>query len=874
MPLPELSYVGYKPREIIAKPLDRLADTVKTLDAKHQQAINQQAAIEAKLGELDLNEAEDVWRAKYADKIRNTIDEQAQFGNYASALTTATKEAGKFLNDPALRGRLKAQAEYKKFNEELDSNNRISENIKNYYREQNKYNYEDITDEKGRIVGGTAWTPTARPVDQIDMTQVMQRALQFSAKEAGGSNAVYFKKADGTMTTNPNESVDGLPYYQKEGSFQQLTRDKLSAGLKAAIANTPGAAESIKQDYDVAVWETKKSDKGTGELTISSVTDDSGRFLTEEQYLQKRVDPFLKSATFYNAESKITPLAGMSVAAKRAADKAAGDKSESLLFGKASASGGVISKPSATLSEVGAYANNLASSYDQYLQKYNIPYDANTKASDKYAMAAKAIQGDTSIPFAQKAAILENLAKTNIQQSDAQSTFEKSIKRFEDKETKSDIEFVSLIDGNSDLSAYSNNPNVQKYNKAFNKLFGNNIAEVEVNFTDDDIFNQVLNNINGNNINGATEKGYGIDKNGRTIKVSREQANNIIELVNAIGLNNITGFNKNTNIRKKLTNGQYVQSENKYDLASNEIVSFANVYNQANKRFENKTDSMFGQPINREIRIFGEQDLGAYIFKVNPEKYSDAAAAKKDFDEQTSKLLQDANYANTPMYAGVEGKSGQPVLEGSKRDAYGRFFKRQLGDSSRSKAVTASAIKNIDGQIGTKLSYHGQVDDTDIKILKDLGIDYKNGADIEIFIPGLIASNLNEAISNDPIYQAEVAIDKAEDMNTDLTLYNGRMGRNVLKIQNGLYYIEDNNGDVRNVSRDEAVNIKANYNQLYIREEMFKNIPYNSLSEKEQIYYWNITYPIIIDALGMDVNNINETDRSEITDYYKNMFKQ
>ena len=56
-------------------------------------------------------------------------------------------------------GRLRAQQDYKAYMDNLDKRTDLSEDYKNYYRAINKYNYQDITDKNGNVIGGSKWTP-------------------------------------------------------------------------------------------------------------------------------------------------------------------------------------------------------------------------------------------------------------------------------------------------------------------------------------------------------------------------------------------------------------------------------------------------------------------------------------------------------------------------------------------------------------------------------------------------------------------------------------------------------------------------------------------------------------------------------------------
>ena len=49
----------------------------------------------------------------------------------------------------------------------LEANKTLDEDTKAYYREKNKYYYQDTYDKNGNIIGGTEWKPLEREVNHI-----------------------------------------------------------------------------------------------------------------------------------------------------------------------------------------------------------------------------------------------------------------------------------------------------------------------------------------------------------------------------------------------------------------------------------------------------------------------------------------------------------------------------------------------------------------------------------------------------------------------------------------------------------------------------------------------------------------------------------
>lgn len=280
--------------------LNVLARTYNTLEQGHQQAIQTKSQIDAQLAQLDLNEAEDAWRQEQLNKVRNALTENMQYGNAYSSLDDIVGTYGDITSSPGMIGRLRAQQDYKAYMDNLDKRTDLSEDYKNYYRAVNKYNYQDITDKNGNVIGGSKWTPIDKEVSEIPMNQILNQALQWAAKEQGGGSQARWLDANGKVTDDITKSVTGEIYSHTKGNWQRLSKAKLAEAVKAVIENTPGAKASLEQDYKIAKW--KYDQNGSN----PDITDKNGILLTPEQYLAKRIDPFYNAATFYNQDSNTT----------------------------------------------------------------------------------------------------------------------------------------------------------------------------------------------------------------------------------------------------------------------------------------------------------------------------------------------------------------------------------------------------------------------------------------------------------------------------------------------------------------------------------------------------------------------------------------
>lgn len=465
----------FKPQyRTIQNPVDLnvLANTYNTLEKGHQQAIDTATAYMTALSELPVNEAERPYIQKLSNDIKETIEENKRFGNAYYALDDIKMLTTNISNDAGLRGRLKAQADYKAYIDNLNKRPDLSEADKEYFREVNQYYYQDKYDNKGNVIGGTEWKPLDREVSAPDTVKMMQQAMQMVAAEGGQSNAIYYKSKTGGYTTNPNLSVDNIPYYSVSGKYERITKDKIREALNAVIANTDGAIEGLQQDYKIAKWRHNKQEG----LIIDETTDDKGLPLTFDQYLDKRFKGFYHTASYSRYyENSITPLAGMKLDAVKSTASSQSTKSnkqltldEAIRLSPNTVTGPYVQqKESALAANIAGYSaamEKMRGLFDRYGLEWN-----NADMADNYNRAVLAGNG---VP--DKAIF------------DAYNEYIKYMNKYKklapkDKETNDAIRFKSALDGGVDLSTLgTDNPYANEYNKLAANIYKNGSIEIPV----------------------------------------------------------------------------------------------------------------------------------------------------------------------------------------------------------------------------------------------------------------------------------------------------------------------------------------------------------------------------------------------------------
>ena len=304
--------------------VEAFTNALNKIDEKAKESLQTQNQIKMALANLDINAAEDSWKAGYVRNIQNQLDDAAMYGDYSRSLNTARELAGQVASDPAVLGRVRAQAAYKTFMDNLDKRQDITQDVKNWAKDINPYHYQDQVDKEGHIIGGTNWEPNRTPVSTVDLSNLMTKAKQWVAVHKGsGVSDIKFVDADGNLTSDPGKNFYGLAY-KKSGSWEYVSEKDLNDALKSAIDTTPGARASLQQDYDVALWKYNKMTPEEKKKNIDSDITENGLLLNPEEYLAKRVKPGIHAMSYYNSGSDIEVGSGQAayrqdVAARQAA---------------------------------------------------------------------------------------------------------------------------------------------------------------------------------------------------------------------------------------------------------------------------------------------------------------------------------------------------------------------------------------------------------------------------------------------------------------------------------------------------------------------------------------------------------------------------
>lgn len=509
--------------------LDTVSNVYNTLQQRHDQAVIQESAVKKAIGDLQLNAQEDEFKQKLADRIDTVVQAEMIDGFKGYALNELIEEQGNIFSDPQVLGRLRAQQEYKIYQDNLNNRKDLSEDKKNYFREINHYYYEDKYDATGKIIGGTEWKPIKREVSEVPKSVIMNQALQWAAKESGGGTQVTFLDANGNPTSDYTQSADGNVFMYQSGSYQKLSKEKLRQAVNAAIETVAGAKASLNQDYEIALWKDKK------EGGNSDVRDNNGQLLSFNEYINKGFDDAIDAASYYNFTSDIK--FGDALKARREAQKASADSSNTQLNKQ-------ITDLIQSNSNLEVVQNTTSADLTATIAntKEILKNKLGTDVSNKSISELRTLVSGITNPI-EKYTLLNSIDELEL----AETNLNRFKENMSAKEQES-FDFINAIDSGSSLP--NNNVSI-KANQFIDSLFPPEATGIELYFNNDDEQQLFISNMNG--IENIKKLGAEITNvNGQTvIYVPREARNNIYTIGKALK----NARNENSNILFELSRG-------------------------------------------------------------------------------------------------------------------------------------------------------------------------------------------------------------------------------------------------------------------------------------------------------------------------------
>ena len=830
--------------------LNTLGNTFNTLEQGHKEAIKTVSNLQAEIAKLELNEAENEWRQQKISEIQQTIDNNTIFGNSAAALDDIIVKAGNLASDAGMIGRLQAQKDYTEFKNKIINDKTLPEDYKEYYLENNPYYYKDIVDEKtGKVISGTKWNPNISPTAVVDLSSLISKGLQWAARESGSYNQVRWLDKNGNPTTNPNEVFDGEYYDDTTHSFEKLDRSKIEAGIRAAIESTPGAKESLQQDYDIALWKHKKAINATkGKYNIvSDVTDDNGITLSPQQYLNKRISPALYAAEYYNTTCKTTYGNGLKTykAAEQAAETAKKnaelDDEYIKSLNRTSDTKPITINYNMTAELMGEKQNIQNELYNLF--KNAVGRDVNIDMTNASTDGWKNTLTRAYLTIKKNGATEQQLRDFKVKTNELIRKYDEITMNYDNltKDLKEDdkylVDYVSRMKNGGSFN--KDNPYDQKLLKDIQAEFGDKGQYYDVSFNNIDEYNQAIQILNSNNENGFLGLGFNtgrkeIDgKSVNYIRLPKEYYQNMLLLSNTVNaavkgnVDNITvqvlDSEYNPIIPKSQQDNSYVTSPYNstsqiYDFESNYSHKYLyNVYRKAaDKKFLNYSNDFIKQQdkLNTVIDNYQEitighqslpgetnyQQLLLHQLNTNQIDNTEYNLRLKIDQEELRRKIMSHGFGNTKMFT-VEDDDGygtfKEVTNTKNREDEGNKIISAIGNG---KAVFNSAHNPFFGS-GTNITIYPKLDSN----------GNPTGIPKTYFIPGLVNDEAQEAFENNPYTKASDHVAKMDAYGMTANLSESgdtpTLGAQQL-IANGGNLFTYKNGNIEvNIDRKVAVDI-------------------------------------------------------------------
>lgn len=785
--------------------LNVLARTYNTLEQGHQQAIKTKSQIDAQLAQLDLNEAEDAWRQEQLNKVRNALTENMQYGNAYSSLDDIVGTYGDITSSPGMIGRLRAQQDYKAYMNNLDKRTDLSEDYKNYYRAVNKYNYQDITDKNGNVIGGSKWTPIDKEVSEIPMNQILNQALQWAAKEQGGGSQTRWLDANGKVTDDITKSVTGEIYSHTKGDWQRLSKAKLAEAVKAVIENTPGAKASLEQDYKIAKW--KYDQNGSN----PDITDKNGILLTPEQYLAKRIDPFYNAATFYNQSSNTTY--GEAWKAQLALSKQAGlgsTNQRKQAIDNLTYKGTPVRIDNFMPAQAQAEITRNRQSIAGLLSKYNPDNNINLSTANPDDIRTSIMTNitnpsDRAYALSYLNDIIDNQEYIN------------SLKVGKSKDSIDGFDTYNSIISLSDLPS---NKYSYTYSKYVNQIFGDNIS-IRQYFNNDDVYNSFINALGGEKKAASLGIRFGSDGNGyRYAELPKDYHKSIYSFGKAVKeaedtRNLLNAFLNSAKTRFFGYGDKFVRVDSNGEehhtlFPTGNIEPYIGLIDYVDS-LKSKNDAVLdgGQITSSTIGISAMTPELAelnFVISSNPEAASKYSAQKKQLEEQAMSAIK----------AGIDLTQGESYIASEKgifepmssedRKAYTAYLR-----SAKENEITPTIIRDPKtGDVGIQINIAGYYD-TEGKLKRE---------PITLLVgSGAIDSSIIQSWNQDTSWRAAGKVENYYNAHRPISLTNNAAFTGIDKFKlvpngGGFNLINStNNQTIGLVSKENAVDIVDNLSQ-------------------------------------------------------------
>lgn len=272
-------YVYNPTTEFKHQDYDLLSRTVEAYQARIDKATEKQSEVDQALATIEskLHNSEKTsgWFKDYKDKIKQQIQDQIAAGNYRTAIRTATKLASQTIADPAIQGRIQANAEYEeelKVQKQRRDKGDISQATYDWWLSNNPYSYQDEIDANGNAIGIKKSGVSFRPVNDINWANQANIAFKLLSPKKrtsyNSSTTQEFSNEDLDETGKPKtlSQTDSTTMH----AYEKISKEDILKNIDELLAATPDGYRQAEQAYAVAIHDYKNLEKQLKGLDPSS----------------------------------------------------------------------------------------------------------------------------------------------------------------------------------------------------------------------------------------------------------------------------------------------------------------------------------------------------------------------------------------------------------------------------------------------------------------------------------------------------------------------------------------------------------------------------------------------------------------------------
>lgn len=264
------------------------ANGLEHLQNRMDKAAEQNAAINVALGEarMSLHADDRNWFDKRAEEITANAKDALNRGDFGEAARLYKQAGGELANDKGFLYRAENNQKYTKWLDDLNNNKTIGENTKKMFREKVKYNYEDIHNENGDVIGYRDFNPV-NPVADINLHAVVEaiaKSLPIHSRSGSTSNPNTRNWANKQLGTSGKTGYDN-----SSSSVQWLDASEIRTALQHYLAGAPDAISGLEQRWAVDKYTLGQKEKEYDAME-DKTTADAIRLKQEIDFRNKMLD--------------------------------------------------------------------------------------------------------------------------------------------------------------------------------------------------------------------------------------------------------------------------------------------------------------------------------------------------------------------------------------------------------------------------------------------------------------------------------------------------------------------------------------------------------------------------------------------------------